>query len=102
MPFLQDAFSDISHVTALGLERATDRQIWEYAKANVFVVVTSDGDFGELSVILGAPSHIVRLKGENLSKSETLRLLLGNCHYVQQRVTDGQACIEIVKRAYQS
>jgi predicted nuclease of predicted toxin-antitoxin system len=38
---LSDLFPDSNHVRLLGLEHADDRAIWDYAKANKFVLVTS-------------------------------------------------------------
>jgi predicted nuclease of predicted toxin-antitoxin system len=42
---LDDLFPDSSQVRLVGLERADDRAIWNYAKANGFAVVTLDADF---------------------------------------------------------
>ena len=58
-PFLQVDFPETSHVALVGLDRATDRAIWDYAKANNFVIVTSDADFEDLSLLHGAPPHVV-------------------------------------------
>jgi predicted nuclease of predicted toxin-antitoxin system len=38
---LSDLFPQSSQVRLLGLERASDRSIWEFAKANEFVLVRS-------------------------------------------------------------
>ena len=80
LPFLQADFPGSSHVTLLGLEHASDREIWSYAKAEQFVIVTKDADFEELSVLLGAPPHVIRLTGGNSSSAATLALL--NAHTV--------------------
>jgi predicted nuclease of predicted toxin-antitoxin system len=98
VPFLQDAFQGSSHVALLGLERAVDRTVWDYAKANVFVIVTSDADFEELSLLFGAPPHVVRLKGGNLSKPRVLALLTDNAETIRNYIeNEGRACVEIVK-----
>jgi predicted nuclease of predicted toxin-antitoxin system len=52
VPFLQAPFPGSSHVALLGLERTPDKAIWDYAKANDFVIVTSDADFEELKPII--------------------------------------------------
>ncbi len=44
---LNDLFPSSGQVRLLGLERADDRAIWDYAKANGFVLLTLDADFGE-------------------------------------------------------
>ena len=42
---LQAGFPGTSHVSLLGLDRATDYAIWRYAKDGDYVVVTKDDDF---------------------------------------------------------
>lgn len=40
VPLLQADYPNSSQVVLLQLEACTDREIWEYAKANDFVIVT--------------------------------------------------------------
>ncbi len=37
------------HVSDCGLEQASDKEIWDYAKANACVIVSKDEDFFHLS-----------------------------------------------------
>jgi predicted nuclease of predicted toxin-antitoxin system len=37
----------------LGLDRVEDRQVWQHAKTNDFTIVTKDGDYNELLILLG-------------------------------------------------
>ena len=98
VPFLQAAFPSTSHVALIGLERATDKSIWDYAKAEGFVIVTSDTDFEELSLLFGAPPHVVRLAGANSSRAAVLALLIFHAEAIQNSIeTEGRACVEIVK-----
>jgi predicted nuclease of predicted toxin-antitoxin system len=97
-PFLQDDFPGSSHVALPGLERAPDKVIWDHAKANGFVIVTSDADFEELSLLLRAPPHVVRLAGGNLSRTAILALLIAHAEAIHSRIElEGRACVEIVK-----
>jgi predicted nuclease of predicted toxin-antitoxin system len=57
---LHDLFPGSSHVRLLGLERADDRAIWDYAKANEFALVTLDTDFAEMAGLLGPPPKVIR------------------------------------------
>ncbi len=46
-----------------GLARATsDERIWDFAKANEFVIVTADSDFLDLAASRGTPPKVVRLE----------------------------------------
>jgi len=38
-----------SHVAEAGLDRASDREIWQYAKANGSVIISKDEDFMHLA-----------------------------------------------------
>ena len=42
VPFLQQNYPDSSQVVLLGLQAATDAEIWEFAKTQGYVVVSRD------------------------------------------------------------
>ncbi len=43
---IQDLLPGSVHITQVGLNRGTpDREIWDYAKRNGFVIITADWDF---------------------------------------------------------
>ena len=72
---LVDLFTDSSHVRSLGLETASDGEIWQYAKDHGFVLVSQDSDFVELVTHHGAPPQLVWLRCGNQPTSEIERLL---------------------------
>ena len=41
------------HVVELGLDTASDREIWEYAGEHGLVIVSKDSDFRQLAFLLG-------------------------------------------------
>lgn len=45
---LADLYPNSSHVQSVGLEAASDRTVWEYARRQDYLIVTKDADFGEL------------------------------------------------------
>jgi predicted nuclease of predicted toxin-antitoxin system len=67
---LADLFPDSSHVQSLGLDCASDEQIWEHARSNGFAIVTKDEDYNNLCVVRGSPPKVVWLQ-------------IGNCTTVQ-------------------
>lgn len=100
VPFLQNDFPDSTQVALLGLERATDREIWEFAKSSQYVIVTLNADFQELSAILGHPPQIIWLKTPNPSRSVVLRLLIDNAAHIKRVLLEEHlACIELRKQA---
>ncbi len=56
---LTDSFTDSSHVQFHGLAEKTDTEIWEFARANDFCIVTQDADFAERSRLYGSPPKVV-------------------------------------------
>ena len=62
---LADIFPDSSQVRLLGLSEAEDRDIWEHAKANTFVLVSQDADFGDMATLYGPPPKVIWLRCGN-------------------------------------
>jgi len=67
---LFDIYPDSQHVQSVGLARASDSQLWSYARNNHFVVVTKDADFSDRSAIEGHPPKIVWIRIGNSTTSE--------------------------------
>lgn len=74
-------FPESKHVGQLGLETASDEEIWTIASQQGFVIVTKDRDFADMAVIAGPP--------------KVVWLRVGNCTValVRQLVTDNIAAI---------
>jgi predicted nuclease of predicted toxin-antitoxin system len=62
-------FPGSTHVLQVGLERATDGPVWEYAKENGFVIVSKDADFHQRSFLYGHPPKVVWIRRGNCSTS---------------------------------
>ena len=97
VPFLQQNYPDSSQVVLLGLQAATDAEIWEFAKMQGYVVASRDADFADLSLLNGAPPKLIRLRTPNLSRAATLSLLLSNQELVEQvLIQEDEAYVEIL------
>jgi predicted nuclease of predicted toxin-antitoxin system len=75
---LGDLYPGSTHVDSLGLGSASDREIWDFAHANGYIIVTKDADFGELSILLGVPPKIIWIRRGNCSTGDIERLLRDN------------------------
>lgn len=53
-----------SHLRDVGLREASDADIWDYAKAHGFAIVSKDTDFRERSFVEGSPPKIIWLDVE--------------------------------------
>jgi len=63
-------------VSLVGLERATDQEVWAYAKTRDYVVVTKDDDFQAIQGLYGHPPQIIRVRLGNCSNQDVLALLI--------------------------
>ena len=96
VPMLLSDYPGSSQIMLLQLEASTDRQIWEYAKAYDYVIVTRDSDFHELSTLYGSPPKVIWLKTGNQSKVATLRALLDHKDEISAALLQqDKSCIEI-------
>jgi predicted nuclease of predicted toxin-antitoxin system len=78
---LAEEFPGSAHVVSLGLDTSTDREVWEFAGENDFVVVSKDSDFRQLAFLLGPPPKVVWLRLGNCTTAtitNTLRSHLGS------------------------
>ena len=52
---LAQLYPESAHVAEFGLLESPDREIWEFAKAGNFVIVSTDADFYALATTIGPP-----------------------------------------------
>ena len=97
VPFLQFNYPGSSQVVLLGMESATDKEVWQRARDEDYVIVTRDADFQELSLVWGQPPKVIRLKTPNLSRAATLKVLTDNSDLILDAlVVNNLASVEIV------
>ena len=60
-------YSGSTTVKNEGLINAPDREIWEFAKLNDYIIVTQDSDFNDFNLLYGFPPKIVWIRTGNLS-----------------------------------
>ena len=70
--------TELQHVKLVGLGEASDQEIWNYAKANQFVIVTKDADFIEHSILHGHPPKVVWIRIGNCATNKIKDLLIRN------------------------
>jgi predicted nuclease of predicted toxin-antitoxin system len=72
---LASDFQDTQQVRRVGLEDASDDDIFEYARTNGFSIVTFDSDFIDLNTMRGIPPKIIWLRTGNLTTKSIVTLL---------------------------
>lgn len=79
-----DLYPDSNHVKTLGLINTDDAVIWEYAKANDFVIVSKDADFHQRSLLYGHPPRFIYLRVGNCPTSKITQILRDNLDTIIQ------------------
>ena len=64
------------HVRDLGFKGFADDSIWEYARANGFVIISKDSDFNQRSLFYGHPPKLIWLCLGNCSRADIVNLLV--------------------------
>lgn len=81
---IDDLYPDSKHVKTLGLANTDDAVIWEYAKANDFVIVSKDSDFHQRSLLYGHPPKFIYLRIGNSPTSKIIQILRGKFDTIEQ------------------
>jgi predicted nuclease of predicted toxin-antitoxin system len=91
-----DLFPESDHVDHSGLSEAGDRDVWDYAKANGFAIVSQDADFAEMAILLRSPPKVIWLRGGNQSTAAISTLLRRHAELILAFGNDdGATCLEI-------
>lgn len=68
-------YPDSRHVTEVGLDTATDVEIWEWAGDHNYLIVSKDSDFRQLAFLHGPPPKAVWLRLGNASTLDICNVL---------------------------
>jgi predicted nuclease of predicted toxin-antitoxin system len=85
---LADRYPGAQHVAAVGLERATDAEVWAYAGAHGCAIVTKDSDFNDTAVLRGSPPKVIWLRLGNCTTGDVERALRGAAEAVVAFLAD--------------
>ena len=79
-----DLYPGSEHIKTLALTNTDDGIIWEYAKANDFVIVSKDSDFHQRSLLYGHPPKFIYLRVGNCPTSKIVQVLKDNFDTITQ------------------
>ena len=85
---LADVFPGSRHVYPLGLDKAPDSGVWDFAHDNGFVLVTKDADYSELVLLRGFPPKVLWLRLGNCTTAQVEALLRLHAEAIQQFGSD--------------
>ncbi len=93
---ISDFYPNAKQVRELGLENATDNEIFEYAKRNDYAIVSFDSDFCDLNIMRGFPPKIIWIRTGNTT-TKNLEIILKNKHeLIKTFMKEDFGCLEIV------
>ena len=93
---LREIFPGSTQTGLLGLEMATDADVWSAARDGGFILVTQDADFSDMAALRGPPPKIVWLRCGNRPTSFVVDLLRRYSETIEDfAVEQESACLEI-------
>ncbi len=98
---LAHIYPHAKQIRELGLEGASDRAIWQYAKDNAFTIVTYDADFYDLVTLYGHPPKLIWLRFGNTRTQTIVDIFEAQITLIRDFIEEisysGVACLEIEK-----
>jgi len=91
-------YPDSAHVPEIDLLESPDRKIWEYAKAQNFVIVSSNSDFYELATTSGPPPKVVWLRRWTHPTRDAERVLRREAIRVTAFAADPELAVLVLDR----
>ena len=93
---LSDAFETLEHVRDVGMESASDAELWRHAAATGFTIVSKDADFRQLSFLRGHPPKVVWLRVGNSSTREIAAILKESKTLIGELHEDESAALLVI------
>jgi predicted nuclease of predicted toxin-antitoxin system len=94
---LAEQFGECIHVNKANLPKpAKDTEIWDYASANGYTIVTQDSDFLNLFETRGYPPKIILLRIGNMSREEAGEILIQAKLSIEDLEKNNYGLLEII------
>lgn len=94
---IQDLFPEAKQIRQVGLENFSDKDIWEFAKENDYIIVTFDGDFYDFSLVWGHPPKIIWIRTFNQTTKNLEIILRKHVNtFLEFHNDNNLACLEII------
>ena len=85
------------HVGALKMCCATDREIWDYAAKNGYIIVSKDSDFVQMATLFGTPPKIILLATGNASTDSIRHCLLTHKKTINEFCSNPEEALLIIQ-----
>ncbi len=81
---LTEQYPGASHVTSVALDKASDSDVWAYARESGFTIVTKDSDFNDLVLMRGFPPKVIWLRLGNCTTRQVADALRSSHDVVEE------------------
>ena len=95
---LAELYPESAHVVEVDLLESPDREIWEFAKSQGFVIVSTDSDFYELATTIGPPPKVVWLRRWTHPTRDAERVLRGAAIRITEFLADPELGVLVLDR----
>ena len=92
---LADVFPGSTQVRLVGLDRADDRTVWDFAKINDYTIVTLDADLAEMAILFGPPPRVVWMRCGNQRSHVIEQILRKHAEAIVALEESSDACVEL-------
>ena len=92
---IKDSYPNAKQVRELGLENATDKEIFEFAKKYDNTIVTFDSDFFDLNTLYGFPPRIIWIRTGNTTTKNLEIILKDKYELIKLFISEDYGCLEI-------
>ena len=93
---LADLFPGSTQARLVGLDRASDVELWDHAARNGHAIVSRDVDLAEMAALRGPPPLVIWLRGGNSSTAAVETALRRHHREIVAAATGGRvACVEV-------
>lgn len=97
-PLIGGVFTEVHHVQSIGLSGKSDREIWQVARLNNWVIVSKDADFADMALLYGAPPKVIRLKLGNCTWEEPATAINRWADPIRDFLQDGESSLLVIGR----
>lgn len=94
---LKSTYPEAKQISELQLTNYTDKEIWDFAKSNGYVIVTFDSDFFDLNTFYGFPPKVVWLRTGNMTTQYLGKFLLNKNKQIRDFVENKNlGCLQLI------
>ena len=95
---IADLFPGSAHVKSVGLKKADDRAIWDWAQQHGFTIVSKDTDFYQKVIVFGHPPKFIWLRVGNCQTSLITNLLRSRYEIIHQFIESNIESLLVLER----